>query len=272
MIECSRNRLVLLLAALLSVTGGRAVQAQRPVAPTPAVAAAHAPLRILWIGNSYSYYNDLPRTITMMAMAAGEARVPSITAALVPGQFLRGHAQRAAVIEAIAEGWDYVVLQDQSLSTIEQPDSVLKYGTMLGSLAKQAGAKVLLYATWPRQSTPQTAPVIQRVYATLAASIGATVVPVGSAWMAMREESPSSVLYMEDGSHPTAVGSYVAASVFYGVLYGKSATGLPPNTFRSTLNRYQADVAPMLLPPYVLSPQEAAAAQRAANRAIGRAP
>ena len=52
---------------------------------TASVGAVTAPLRILWIGNSYTYVNDLPRTLTTLAMAAGEDRVPAITAVLKGG-------------------------------------------------------------------------------------------------------------------------------------------------------------------------------------------
>lgn len=255
----------LLLAALVPV---QTAVAQRPVSPSPAVGAAHAPLRILWIGNSYSFYNDLPRTITMMAMAAGENRVPAITAALVPGEFLRGHAQKAEVTSALAESWDYVVLQDNSLGPIQLPDSTVKYGTLLGNMAKKNGAKVLLYVTWPREKTPEAMGTLLRTYRVLADAIGAEIVPVGLAWMAMREESPGSALYMEDGSHPTPVGTYVAASVFYSVLYGKPSAGLIPHTFRSTENRYQRTAAPQMVAPFTVPATEAQAAQRAADRAV----
>lgn len=242
--------------------------AQQPVSPSAAVAEAHAPLRMLWIGNSYSYYNDLPRTLTMMAMAAGEHRVPAITAALVPGEFLRGHVLRGEVLKALEQRWDYVVLQDNSMGPITLPDSTIKYGAQLGELARRAGAKVLLYVTWPRQATPQTASVLLETYAKLARVIDGTVVPVGTAWMHMREESPSSALYMEDGSHPTAIGSYIAAATFYRVLYGKPVTGALPYAFRTTDNRYQNTVPPMMAPSFIVPPNEVAAAQRAVERAV----
>jgi len=269
--DVARSFIALLATAAL--LHAPTASAQQPVAPAPAVEAAHAPLRILWIGNSYSFYNDLPRTLTMMAMAAGENRVPAITAALVPGDFLRGHVLRGDVVRALEQQrWDYVVLQDNSLGPIQLPDSTVKYGTVLGALAKKAGATVLLYVTWPRQATPQTAPVLVATYSKLADAIGATLVPVGPAWMAMREESPSSVLYMEDGSHPTPIGSYVAASVFYRVLYNKPAVGLLPNTFKTTDNRYQRTVPPAVVPTYVVPATEAAAAHRAAERATRSTP
>jgi hypothetical protein len=258
------------LAVALSICGlvTGPLAAQQPASPTAAVAAAHAPLRILWIGNSYTYVNDLPRTLTLLSLAAGENRVPAITTVLRGGQFLRGHMARKDMAALMAKGWDYVVLQDQSLAPIQQPDTVLHYGTQLGTMAKQAGAKVLLYVTWPRRDTPQTAGTILSVYTRLAQSLGATLVPVGPAWMAMRDEAPATDLYIEDGSHPSPIGTYIAASVFYGVLYGKSPVGLAPQAFSVRGNRYVADTLPMAVMPLTLSPSDVAAAQRAAERAL----
>ena len=262
------RRLALGALAWGALLPSRSLGAQQPVAPTPAVAAAHAPLRILWIGNSYTYVNDLPRTLTLLALGAGENRVPAITAVLKGGQFLRGHAARRDMEELMAQRWDYVVLQDQSLAPIQQPDTVLKYGTQLGTMARKAGAKVLLYVTWPRRDTPQTNGAIAATYAKLADVLGATMVPVGAAWMAMREESPASELYIDDGSHPSPIGTYLAASVFYRVLYGKSVLGLPPQAFTVRGNRYVSDTLPMAVTPLTLSPAEASAAQRSAERAM----
>ncbi len=262
------------LAAVLSISGLATglLGAQQPASPTAAVAAAHAPLRILWIGNSYTYVNDLPRTLTLLSLAAGENRVPAITTVLRGGQFLRGHMARKDMAALMAKGWDYVVLQDQSLAPLQQPDTVLHYGMQLGTMAKQAGAKVLLYVTWPRRDTPQTAGTIVSVYTRLAQSLGATLVPVGPAWMAMRDESPATDLYIEDGSHPSPIGTYLAASVFYGVLYGRSPVGLVPQAFSVRGNRYVADTLPMAVMPLTLSPSDVAAAQRAAERALKSPP
>lgn len=263
-------RLRLAVPLLLSVAAVvmPATAQPRPANPTPAVAAVTAPLRILWIGNSYTYVNDLPRTLTMLALAAGENRVPAITAVLKGGQFLRGHAARPDLPALIAQGWDYVVLQDQSLAPIQQPDTVLTYGTRLGTLATQAGAKVLLYVTWPRRDTPTTADAIAATYTKLATAIGATVVPVGPAWMAMREEAPTAELYIDDGSHPSPIGTYLAASTFYRVLYGKPATGLPPQAFQVRGNRYLPDTLPMAVAPLTLPAEQVQAAQRAVERVM----
>ncbi|MEI6738745.1 MAG: hypothetical protein WCK74_00395 [Gemmatimonadaceae bacterium] len=256
---------VLLLAAPLAAQ-------PRTANATATVATVSKPLRILWIGNSYTYVNDLPRTLTSLAMAAGEDRLPAITAVLKGGQFLKGHTQRTDLPAVIAEGWDYVVLQEQSMTPIQQPDSLWKYGQQLGQLAKQAGAKVLLYVTWPRRDTPNTSDAIVAAYSQLAQRLDATLVPVGPAWMAMRSAMPGAELYIDDGSHPTPIGTYIAAGVFYRTLYGKPVSGLPAVSYLVRGNRYLPDSLPMAVRPFTLPADQVAAAQKAVDQVTVKSP
>ena len=57
----------------------------------------------------------------------------------------------------------------------------------------------------------------------------ATVAPVGLAWELARKRRPDIALYANDGSHPSKLGAYLTACVFYSTLTKKTATGLPAN-------------------------------------------
>jgi hypothetical protein len=48
------------------------------------------------------------------------------------------------------------------------------------------------------------------------------VVPVGRAWQAAIEKGSDLRLYVDDGSHPSATGSYLAACVFHVGLFGEA--------------------------------------------------
>ena len=60
---------------------------------------------------------------------------------------------------------------------------------------------------------------------TITRQIDAVVAPVGIAWQKAREEDSNISLYDADGSHPNLLGSYMAACVFYGILYNESPVG-----------------------------------------------
>ena len=70
-------------------------------------------LRVLWVGNSYTYYNDMPAIVQQIA-ATQKVKV-SCTRFLKGGERFSGHLTNQKLLKALAAGgWDYVVLQEQS--------------------------------------------------------------------------------------------------------------------------------------------------------------
>jgi len=122
--------------------------------------------------------------------------------------------------------YDIVVLQDHSLRSIQAPDSLMFYGKLFGGLIKSKGAQPYVYMTWSRKWDPYMIERIQREYTRLAEQINAQLVPVGLAWQRALELRPNLPLYDDDGSHPSSLGTYLNACVFYGIITGKSPLGL----------------------------------------------
>jgi hypothetical protein len=194
-----------------------------------------SPLRVLFVGNSYTYVNDLPRILQTLAVEAREPRLPEVQAITPGGQTLAGHWAGGKAVDAIRKGgWDYVVLQEQSTRPIKAPDSMLVYGRRFIDEVKRAGARPLLFLTWARDSQPETQGALTAAYQRLAVETGAEVVPVGTAWQHVRAERPGLRLFLADGSHPSPLGSYLAAAVFYGVLYGRTPAHPAPYAFTTT--------------------------------------
>src|SRR5688572_13432421 len=78
-------------------------------------------LNVLFIGNSLTATNDLPRTVASIAAAVGETiRVSSVTQ---PNFALIDHVNSGGAISTIRRGgWDIVVLQQGPTSTGPGPD------------------------------------------------------------------------------------------------------------------------------------------------------
>jgi hypothetical protein len=81
--------------------------------------------------------------------------------------------------------------------------------------------------TWARLNEPENETVIVQAYNKIGRELGATVARVGPAWERVLDEKPSIKLHMEDRSHPTPAGTYLAACVFYATLLNDSPVGLP---------------------------------------------
>lgn len=217
-----------ILLSLILCAGLAAVRAG--VRPTRA--SGERPLRVLFVGNSYTYVNDLPWLVGQLASSAGGARRLETGMVAEGGATLRSHWEGGRALEAIRAGrWDYVVLQEQSSLPLNQPDVMRKYARLFDAEIRRAGARTVFYLTWSRQSRPETQAALTEAYAGVARELGAELAPVGTAWHSALRENPRLALYSEDGSHPGPAGSYLAACVFYSVFYGKSPEGLSRRLF-----------------------------------------
>ena len=197
-------------------------------------AAARGPIRMLFIGNSYTFANDLPGMLAKLSVAGRQPRI--VAAVEAPGgcTFER-HVAEGRAAQKIAGGrWDYVVLQEQSQMPVFDPPRTLEYGSQLDKLARESEARTLFFQTWARAGQPDMQDGLSATYARLAREAAATadgspgglVVPVGDAWRRVLANPPAPALHVADGSHPTPAGTYLAACVFYGVVHGKSPVGL----------------------------------------------
>jgi hypothetical protein len=195
--------------------------------PRPAAADDPPPLRVLFVGNSYTYGNDLPAVIAELAREGGQR--PLEHDQETPGgcSFEKHVADGKAAAKIASRKWDWVVLQEQSGRPISAPDKTLEFGRTLAADAGRRGSKVLLYLTWARQTAPDTQDKLTATYRELARATGAAVAPAGVAWQAALAADPDRGLHGPDKSHPSRKGTYLTACVFYAVLYGKSPEGLP---------------------------------------------
>ena len=195
-------------------------------------------MRVLFVGNSYTYANDLPGTVADLIRAGGTP--VEVASVAVGGATLSDHAASSETDGAMASRrWTDVVLQDQSLlpaSAAYRASAFIPAARTLAARASSAGARVLLFETWAhRDGWPEEGidgfdamqSAIDRAYAEAGTATGATVVPVGAALRAALAADPGLQLWQADGSHPAPAGTYLAACVFYTSLTARSPVGLP---------------------------------------------
>jgi hypothetical protein len=222
----------LLLWTLLAVAGlGLGTRAAAETAP------ASRPLRVLFIGNSYTYNNNLPALLEGLAASAAPPMRIQTRAVTRPGVRLQQHWDRGEALAALREGrWDYVVLQEQSTlgllliegrREVNDPELTFHpYARRFAEEARKVGAQPLFLLTWARRDTPESQARLTQAYMSVARELGAPIIPAGLAWARMRQEAPDVVLYHQDGSHPSPIGSYLTASALYATLTGSSPVGL----------------------------------------------
>ncbi len=201
--------------------------------------------RILFIGNSHTYVNELPMTFTALA-ASGKQ--PVETGMYAPGGWtLTQHAESNELWDLIrSTKWNYVVVQEQSqIPAAVESRAMTMYPaarTLVGRIRK-VGATPLFFETWARrdgwpENAMPTYEIMQNQvklgYAEIAHELLVRVVPAGDAWQSALKQDPSLALWQEDGIHPTEAGTYLAACVFYAVIFKESPEGL---SYRGNLSK-----------------------------------
>ncbi len=201
--------------------------------------AAAKPIRVLFIGNSYTYFNNLPKLIESIAESQKDGPRIETSVSLKGGMSLKWHWENGKAVEAVRRGgWDFVVLQEHSLlgkavpsgsePKVDGPDAYFEFAQKFDAEIKNVGAKTILYATWARDGFLELQRRLDDAFTRLAQKIDASIVPAGLAWTVSRIEAPSIKLHMPDRSHPTMAGSYLNALIFYQCLTGR-APGNPPS-------------------------------------------
>jgi hypothetical protein len=194
--------------------------------------------RILFIGNSYTkgIKNAVKDIIALSPYA------DSTLEFIHPGgRNLKQHAGNPETLDAVRTGsWDYVVLQDQSQTPAVFPDRFREGLSELDELIDEIGAQTVLFMTWgyrdgDRKYNPERFPSyrpmqdeLSRAYERGAEMADATLSPVGEAWRIVFKEDEAlwKTLYKKDGSHPSPKGAYLAAHVFYWILFEEDPAAL----------------------------------------------
>jgi len=186
------------------------------------------PKKVLFVGNSYTYFWNLPQHVAAMAEDQGRpiSTAQSTAGGVTWGQHWRGEKD-LRTRNIIKEGdYDIVVIQNHSMRAINAPDSLMYYGKLLNELIKISGAQTMLYMTWSREWDPFMIKEINEKYQELGRVINAPVAPVGLVWDKALEMRPGLGLYDADGSHPSALGTYLISCVFYSILTRDSPVGI----------------------------------------------
>lgn len=182
-------------------------------------------MRILFVGNSFTSNNNLPKLLKDLAGARGieiEHKVIS-----VGGASLRQHLNAGKALDAIANGgYDVVVLQEQSTLPIKSPDRFRESARDFHKAIAAAGARTAFYLTWARSNAPETQQALTSAYAGAASELGGTLIPVGMVWERFLAAHDKPVLHESDNSHPTLAGSYLGACVFLIALLQADPVGI----------------------------------------------
>jgi hypothetical protein len=183
--------------------------------------------RVLFIGNSLTYFNDLPGTVARLA-AMGEDAIHVQMVAL-PNLAVIDHVNGMSnAVEVIrGGGWDYVVLQQGPTTTAIGRDTLVLAAQELDPDIRAAGAQTALLMIWPPAGDLEAFDAVRISYQQAAQAVRGLFLPAGEAWRAALATNGDLPLYGLDGFHPAELGTYLAALVVYEAITGHDARSLP---------------------------------------------
>lgn len=220
------------LLALIIPLWGCAGEERSPTNPGPVPGGGDgtavldsADTRILFIGNSLTYTNELPEVVGKLAHAAG--RSVAYASMTRSGWSLQEHweADAAERIRDLAP--DYVVLQQGPSTLPESRDHLVYWTERFGPSIREGGGVPALLAVWPDRSRLQYLGAGTRAYAAAARAVDGTLIPAGETWIRAWEIDPALELYSPDNFHPSYLGTLAAAQTVVAVLLEVPPDSMP---------------------------------------------
>lgn len=192
-------------------------------------------MKIIFIGNSYTFYNDLPKLF--QSLATENSHSVEYREVLCGGRHLYDYLDRPdeykvkldAILET--ETFDYAILQDHSVGAMIEPerfhDAVKRMKEKFGDRVK----KIVLYATWGRKEGSATlaehgwtrlgmTETIAHEYRLCAENNRCAVSPVGECFADVMAHTDVIDLYNPDLTHPSYEGSCLAAIMHFATIFG----------------------------------------------------
>ena len=178
-------------------------------------------MKVLFIGNSHTYFNDMPCIFKLICQ---ENSIDVDVTMLAHGyKGLDFHQKEPEVRFNILYGnYDYIVLQHLQGGFDEQTlnssvEAIKKY-------IDRTDSKIVLYMPWTIKSEREKQKSMSDAYINLAKKLNVLVAPVGLVWWEFKDEHPDIELYFKDDKHASEIGSTLAAYTIYRAIFNKNAS------------------------------------------------
>ena len=213
-------------------------------------------MRVLFTGNSHTYYNDLPHLFaTMCESLTGEQA--DVTMFAYSYRRLDWHCEEYFSVRfALLYGhYDYCVIQQfgHPIPPIEETEPPLE---KIIRLCEHVGTKPVLYMTWAKRDEPEKAALISGIYRTLAVKYHTLLLPTAELFDALQKDHPEIDLYWIDGSHASPYGDYLIAAAMAALLTGKKDLSALGDRIIDFCVRFEKDQDPKAIEDAALAEQQ----------------
>lgn len=250
----SRLALRQLLFLVMVVCVSAAASAQTK--PKRTEVGGDTPKSILWVGNSFFYYNNsMHNHVSNLVRAADPKSAPRATSVTISGSGIDWHDMESyfrpngigkysfvgdneIVFNKPGRQFDAVIIADCSQCPIHpQLKPVFhQYAKKQSEVVTANGARPIFFMTWAYKNKPEMAAQLAEQYTIAGNNNDALVIPAGLAFAKAIAKRPDLEFYQPDKRHPSLIGTYLAACTTYAAVFKKSPVG----------NTYTAGIDPAL--------------------------
>ncbi|MES1220507.1 MAG: SGNH/GDSL hydrolase family protein [Bacteroidota bacterium] len=178
-------------------------------------------LKILFVGNSLTYVNDLPALITEIGKQDGITI--SYTSFLLPDYSLEDHWNEGKAASEIENNrYDFVIAQQGPSALPESQVLLLEYAKRFAEVCNKNRSKLALYMVWPSKARSFDLDNVISSYTKAAEKTSSLLCPAGLAWKYAWQADSMMPLYSSDNFHPSVTGSVLSALTIYGRLTNKN--------------------------------------------------
>ncbi len=218
----------ILFALIIIASGGFALLQFLYLDPAPVLpwgrkthlSAGPDATKILFIGNSFTYTNDVPSAFCWLLRSYRPQEQFCVESFTMPLLSLEDQLHRGEVEKLFAHrSWDYVILQEQSGAAFSQRSLKTSF-EKFAALIKPTGAKTLAVMTWADRGLFANQCIISQLYRRLGRELNIGIVPAGDLFFVVQEQDPAVSLYQTDEHHPDAAGAYLYALAVFAQLFG----------------------------------------------------
>jgi hypothetical protein len=168
-------------------------------------------IKVLFIGNSHTYYNNMPSLVKRRLDEEGYDC--HVTMLAHPGWFLAQHVEDPeAKFNILFGAYDYVVLQEYA-HPFGPEEKFFEAVRTLTSWAKESGATSVIYLTWAQKNEPEAQQRMTDAHKKIAEETGSLLAHVGDEWWSYMHSWLDLEMYDEDGAHASPAGSDFAAKM-----------------------------------------------------------
>ena len=178
-------------------------------------------MKLLFIGNSHTYFNDVAGTVLRLLTATGEKS--HVTMLTRGGKTLSFHATDPAVSFNIRYGaYDFVIAQDRG--SVFEPEAFEPGAMAIKKMTEKAGAEFMLYMPWSGRDNRAAQHTMTEGYLSFCRRERCRFAPAGEVFTRLLTGLSPDELYREDGNHATALGGYAAAVTIFYTVTGRKRT------------------------------------------------